>query len=212
MMDVQHLAVSEVSTIMVADKDHCSFKSCGVPVSKRGNLSAREGGRSRNLIQKRVNNFKSMIVAVQSSSRIPLFATLWTAAHQAFLSITSSRNMPKFMSIELVMPSNHLILCHPLLLLPLIFPRIRVFPMSQLFTSGCQSIRASTSASVLPKCIQGWFPLGLTALLSLLSKGLSRVFSSTTVWKHQFFGALPSLRSNSLICTWLPERPWCFSR
>ena len=154
-MDVQHLAVSEVSIIMVADKDHCSFKSCGVPVSKRGNLSAREGGRSRNLIQKRVNNFKSMIVAVQSSSRIPLFATLWTAAHQAFLSITSSRNMPKFMSIELVMPSNHLILCHPLLLLPLIFPRIRVLPMSQLFTSGCQSIRASTSASVLPKCIQG---------------------------------------------------------
>ena len=127
MMDVQHLAVSEVSIIMVADKDHCSFKSCGVPVSKRGNLSAREGGRSRNLIQKRVNNFKSMIVAVQSSSRIPLFATLWTAAHQAFLSITSSRNMPKFMSIELVMPSNHLILCHPLLLLILIFPSIRVF-------------------------------------------------------------------------------------
>ena len=154
MTDVQHLAVSEVSIIMVADKDHCSFKSCGVPVSKRGNLSAREGGRSRNLIQKRVNNFKSMIVAVQSSSRIPLFATPWTAAHQASLSISSSRNLPKFMSIELVMPSNHLILCHPLLL-PSVFPRIRVFPMSQLFTSGCQSIRASTSASVLPKYIQG---------------------------------------------------------
>ena len=126
MTDVQHLAVSEVSIIMVADKDHCSFKSCGVPVSKRGNLSAREGGRSRNLIQKRVNNFKSMIVAVQSSSRIPLFETPWTAAHQASLSITSSRNLPKFMSIELVMPSNHLILCHPLLL-PSVFPRIRVF-------------------------------------------------------------------------------------
>ena len=127
MMDVQHLAVSEGSIIMVADKDHCSLKSCGVPVSKRGNLSAREGERSWNLIQRRVNNFKSMIVVVQSSSRVPLFTTLWATACQASLSITNSRILPKFMSIELVMPSNHLTLCHPLLLLPSIFPRIRVF-------------------------------------------------------------------------------------
>ena len=119
---------------------------------------------------------KGNISSVQSSSRIPLFETPWTAAHQASLSITSSRNLPKFMSIELVMPSNHLILCHPLLL-PSVFPRIRVFPMSQLFTSGCQSIRASTSASVLPVSIHGWFPLGLIGLISLLSSGLSRVLS-----------------------------------
>ena len=78
-----------------------------------------------------------------------------------------------------LMPSNHLILCHPLLLLSSIFPRIRVFPLSRLFASGGQSIGASASASVLP--IQGSFPLGLTGLISLLSKGLSRVFSSTTV-------------------------------
>ena len=73
------------------------------------------------------------------------------------------------------------------------------FPMSPLFPSGSQSIGASASASVLPMTIQGWFPLGLTDVISLLSVGLSRVFSSTTVWKHQFFGAQPSLQSNSHI-------------
>ena len=87
---------------------------------------------------------------------------------------------------ESMRPSNHLILCHPLLLPPSIFPSIRVFPMSQLFTSGGQSIGASVSASGLPMNIQGWLPLGLTGLISLKSKGLSRVFSSTTIWKHQF--------------------------
>ena len=85
------------------------------------------------------------------------------------------------------------------------FPASGSFPVSQLFTSGGQRIRAS--ASVLPVNIQGWFPLGLTGLISLLSKGLSRVFSNTTVWKHHFFGAQPSLWSNSHICTWLLERP-----
>ena len=73
------------------------------------------------------------------------------------------------------MPSNHFILCHPLLLLPPIFPSNRVFPMSQLFTTGCQSIGASASASAFPMNIQGWFPLGLTGLISLLPKVLSRV-------------------------------------
>ena len=72
-------------------------------------------------------------------------------------------------------------------------------PVSQLFTSGGQSTGASASASVLPINIQDWFPLGLTALISLLSKGLSNIFSNTTVWKHQFFGAQPSLQSNSQI-------------
>ena len=81
------------------------------------------------------------------------------------------------------------------------------FPMNWLFASGGQSIGASASASVLPMNSQGWFPLGLTGLLSLQSKGLSRVFSSTTVQKHQFFGIQPSLWSNSHICTWLLEKP-----
>ena len=82
---------------------------------------------------------------------------------------------------------------------PQSFPGSRSFPMNGLFASGGQSIRASASASVLPMNIQGWFPLGLIGLISLLSKGLSRVFSSTTIWKYQFFGIQPSLWSNSHI-------------
>ena len=85
------------------------------------------------------------------------------------------------------MPSNHLI-CHPLLFLPSIFPRIRVFSVTQFFATGSQSIGLSTSAWVLPMSIQDWFPLGLAGWISLQSKGLSRVFSNTTVQKHQFFG------------------------
>ena len=81
------------------------------------------------------------------------------------------------------------------------------FPMSQFFTSGCQSTEVSASASVLPMNIQDWFLLGLTGWISLLSKGLSRVFSNTTVQKHQFFSAQLSLQSNSHIHTWLLEKP-----
>ena len=95
---------------------------------------------------------------------------------------------------------------HPFLLLPSIFPSIRVFSMSWLFTSDGQNIGVSASASVLLVNIQGLFPLGLIDLISLLSKGLSRVFSSTTVWKHQFFGTQLSLQSNSYIHTWLLEK------
>ena len=104
------------------------------------------------------------------------------------------------MSIELVMLSNHLILCHPLLLLPSICPSIRVFSNELAFRIRGQSIGASTLASVLPMNIQGWFLLGLTGLISLLSKGLSRVFSSTTIQRYQFFSTEPSLWSNSHIC------------
>ena len=82
-------------------------------------------------------------------------------------------------------------------------PASQSFPMSQFFTSGGQSIRVSASASVLPMNIQDWFPLGLTGWISLQSKGLSRVFSSTTVQKHQFFSVQLSLWSNSHIHTWL---------
>ena len=96
-----------------------------------------------------------------------------------------------------------------------------LFSMSWLFVSGGQSIGASVSVPVLPMTIQSWFPLGLTGFISLLSKGLSRVFSSTTVWKHQFCGAQPSLWCNSHIGTWLVGKPelwlyrplsakWCF--
>ena len=101
------------------------------------------------------------------------------------------------MSIESVMLCNYLILCHPLLFCRQSFPASGgPFPMSQLFESGGQSIGTSASASVLPMNVQGWFPLEWTGLISLQSKGLSRVFSSSTVRKHQFFGAQPSLWSN----------------
>ena len=113
--------------------------------------------------------------------------------------LSPSLSLPRLMSIESVMLSNHLVLCCPFLLLSSVFPSIRIFSydMSRLFTSGSQSIGASASASVLPMSTQGWFPLGLTGLMSLLSKELSRVFSNTTVRKHQFFGAQPSLWSSS---------------
>ena len=127
--------------------------------------------------------------------------TPWTAARQASLSFTGSWSLLKFMSIESVMPSNHLILYCPLLLLPSTFPSIRAFSNVSALCISCQCIGAS--ASVLPVNIQGWFPLGLTGLISLLSTGLSRVFTSTTVWKRQFFGLQPSWWSSSHIHTWL---------
>ena len=121
----------------------------------------------------------------------------WTVACQASLSFIITQNLLKFTSIESVMLSNRLILCHPLLCLPSIFPRIKAFLMTQLFASGGQSIVASASAAGLPRNIQDWFPLGLTGLISFQSKELSRVFSNITVQKHQFFGVKPSLWSNS---------------
>jgi len=127
--------------------------------------------------------------SVQLLSHVRLFATPWTAICQASLSITNSQSLLKLMSIESVMPSNHFILSHPLLFLLSIFPSIRVFPSSQFFSSGGQSNGVSASASVLPMHIQDWFPSGWTGWISLQSKGPSRVFSNTTVQKHQFFGA-----------------------
>ena len=115
---------------------------------------------------------------------------------QASLSITNSRSLLKLMSIESEMPSSHPILCRSLFLLPPIPPSIRVFSKGQLFAWGGQSIGVSASASVLPMNAQDWSPLGWTGWLSLQSKGLSRVFSNTTVQKHQFFGAQLSSRSS----------------
>ena len=145
-------------------------------------------------------------VVVQSLSHVWLSVTPWTAADQASLSFIISWSLLKLMSIELMMPSNHLILCCPLLLMLSTFTSIGAFSNeSATSTLGVQNIRAS--ASVLPMNIYGWFPLGLTGLISLLFKGLSRVFSITTVQKRQFFGAQYSLWSNSHICTWLLEKP-----
>ena len=134
--------------------------------------------------------------SVQSLSHVRLFVTPWTAARQASLSIANSRSLHKLMSIESVIPSNHLVLCCPLLLPPSIFPSIRVFAsgvMSQFFTSGGKSIGVSALALVLPMNIQDWSPLGWTGLISLQYKGLPRVFCNTTVgeasilWHSAFF-------------------------
>ena len=139
------------------------------------------------------NNSYFCVVVVRSPSCVWLFVTPWTAAHQPPLSFTIYRSLLKLMSTETVMPSNHLILCLPLFLLPSIFPSIRVFSNEWALWIRWQSTRVSASASVLPVNIQSWFPLGLTGLISLLSKGLSRIFSNTTVQKHQFFGTQLSL-------------------
>ena len=141
--------------------------------------------------------------SVQWLRSIRLFVIPWTTALQASLSITNFWSLLKLMSIESVMPSNHLTLCRPLLLLPSIFPSIRVFSKESVLCIRWQNIRAS--ASVLPMDIQDWFPLGWTGWISLQSKGLSRVFSNTTVQKHQFFSAQLALWSNSHIHTWLLE-------
>ena len=122
--------------------------------------------------------------SVQLLSCVRFFATSWIAARQASLSITNSLSLLTLMCIKSVMPFSHLILCRPLLLLPPILPSIGSFPMSHLFTSGGQSIGVSASASVLPVNTQNWSPLVWTGWISLQSKGLSRVFSNTTVQKH----------------------------
>ena len=125
----------------------------------------------------------------------------WTAACQTSLSFTISPSLLKPMSIELVRPFNHFILCCPLLLLPSIFPSVRVFSNESVLRIRWPKYW-SFSFSINPsKEYSDWFPLGLTGLISLQSKGLSRVFSSTTVQKHHFFEAQPSLWSNSHIHT-----------
>ena len=149
--------------------------------------------------------FARVIIILQLLSCVWVFMTPWTAACQAPLSFTLSQSLLKFMSIEFAMPSKHLVLCYPLLLRPSIFPSIRIFSNELALHIGWP--KYGTSASVLPMNIQDWYPIGLTGLISLLSKGLSTVFSSTTVQKHQFFSAQPSLWFNSHICTQLLEKP-----
>ena len=142
-----------------------------------------------------IYNYALWLSSVQFSRSVvsQLFATLWIVARQASLSITNFQSPPKPMSVESVMPSHYLILCYPLLP-PSIFPSIRVFSNeSALLIRWAKYWSFSFSASVLPMNTQDWSPLGWTGWISLLSKGLSRVFSNTTVQKHQFFGTQLSL-------------------
>ena len=136
-----------------------------------------------------IHNTLYLLIVIQWLSRVWLLVTPWTASCQASLSITISQSLLKLMSIESVMPSNHLI-CRPLLLLPSIFPSIRVFSTESALCIRWQ--RIGTSASVLPMNIQCWFPLRMTDLISLLSRGLSRVLQhhslkASILWRSAFF-------------------------
>ena len=145
--------------------------------------------------------------SVQLLSRVRLFVTPWIAACQASLSITNSWSSLKLTSIKSVMPSSHLILCHSLLLLPPIPPSITVFSYESTLCMRWPKYW-SFSFSIIPsKEHQDWSPLEWTDWISLQSKGLSRVFSNTTVQKHQFFGTQLSSQSNSHIHTWPLEKP-----
>ena len=145
--------------------------------------------------------------SVQSLSHVRLFATPWIAARQASPSITNSRSSLRLTSIESVMPSSHLILGHPLLLLLLIPPSIRVFSNEPTLLMRWPKYWSFSFSTFLPKKSQGWSPSEWTGWISLQSKGLSRVFSNTTVQKHQFFHTQPSSQSNSHIHTWPQEKP-----
>ena len=142
-------------------------------------------------------------------SHVQLFAALWTAACRLPCPLLSpgvcSKSCPLSQWCHSTISSTVALFSS----CPQFFPASGSFAMSQLFTSGGQSAGTSASASGLPINIQGWFPLGLTDLISQ-SKGLSRVFSSTTIWKHRFFSTQPSLWANCHISTWLLEKLWLY--
>ena len=145
--------------------------------------------------------------SVQSLIPVPLFATPWIAARQDSLSITTSRSSPRSTSIESVMASSHLMHCCPLLLLPPIPPNIRVFPNESTLLKRWPKYWSYSFSIIPPKKSQGSIASEWTGWISLQSKGLSRVFSNTTVQKHQSLGAQPSSQSNSHIHTWPQENP-----
>ena len=149
--------------------------------------------------------YRLFVVVIQSVNRICLFATPWSAACQGPLSSIISWSLLKFMFIESVMLPTISSSVIPFFSCPQSFPASGSFPKSCLFTSGGQSIEASTS--VFPMNIQDWFPLLLTGLIFLLFKGLLRIFSSITIQKHQFFSTQLSLCFNSHIHAWLLEKP-----
>ena len=161
---------------------------CGQETLRRNGVAIIVNKRIQNAIF-RVNlkNDEMISVCFQSVSSVsqscPTLCDPWIAARQASLSITNSQSSLKLTSIESVMPSSHLILCRPLLLLPPIPPSIRVFPMSQLFAWGGQSTGVSALASFLPKNTQDQSPLEWTGWISLQSKGLSRVLSNCMLFQ-----------------------------
>ena len=151
--------------------------------------------------------FHKLILSVQSLSRVRFFVTPWITACQAFLSITKSWSSLRIMSIESVMPSIHLILFCPLLLLPPIPPSIRVFSNESTLHMRWPKYWSFSFSIISFKEIPGLISFRWTGWISLQSMGLSRVFSSTTVQNYQFFGAQLSSQSNSHIHTWPLEKP-----
>ena len=152
-----------------------------------------------------MNNQKGLFlslpnVVVQLLSHIQLFVTPWTAACQEASRSFTIWSLLKLMSIESVMPSNHLVLCRPLLL-PSVFPSVREFSNESVLCIRWSKYWSFSFSISLSNEYSGWFPLGLTGLISLQSRGISRVFSRTTVQNHQFFDTQPSLWSNSHIHT-----------
>ena len=177
---------------MVSKSLKVMLLKCHTHVSKFGKLSS--GHRTRKQSQRRamLKNFQG-----QLSCSVLTLATPWTVARQASLSITNSQSLFKLMSIESVMPSNHLILCHPLLLLPSTFTSIRVFSKDSVlrirWPKDCSFSFSISPSNEYPGLIS--FRTNQFDLLAV--KGLSTVFSSTIVQKHQFFGAQLSLWSSS---------------
>ena len=153
-----------------------------------------------------INYFLARSHVQSAAQSCPILCNPTDCSKPNFPALTISWSFPKFMSNQW---------CHPTIASSVAlfsfclqsFPVSGFFPVSQVFASGGLSIGTSVSASILPKSIQGIFPLRLIDLISLLSKWFSRVFTSTTVWKHQFFGTLPSILSHSHIHIWLLERP-----
>ena len=145
--------------------------------------------------------------SVQSLSCVRLFETPWIAARQASLSITNSQSSLRLTSIKSVMPSSHLILCRPLLLLPPIPPSIRVFSNESALCMRWPKYWSFSFGIIPSNEYPGLISLGWTGWISLQSKGLSRVFSNTTVQKHQFFSTQLSSQSNAHIHTWPMEKP-----
>ena len=150
-----------------------------------------------------MTNIILLLSSVQLLSRVRLFANPWTAAPQASLSITNSNSSPLSRWCHPTISTSVI----PFSSCPQSLPASGSFPMSQLFALGGQSTGVSASASILSVNTQDWSPLGWTGWISLQSKGLSRVFSNTTVQKHQFFSAQLSSQSNSRIHTWPQEKP-----
>ena len=148
-----------------------------------------------------ITRYCNTFSSVQLLSQARLFATPWTAARQASLFITSSWSLLKLMSIESVMPSNHLILCCPFPLLPSIFSALGSFPMNQFFASGGQSIGVSASASVLPMNIQDLISFRMAWLDLLAVQGTLKSLLQHHSSKYQFFGTQLSSQSNSHIHT-----------